>query len=287
MSGYLEDTGDWPFRESTPPPPPERDPEPEPEVAVSLTEPEPELEPEPEEHVPEPLADEIEEQARVEEPEAALVLPEPEVEEEAVAEDAEPELAPQPVAAEAQVIAEPEPLEEVAVEPEPEHAEGGLDIPAGYTVLEGAPNGERRTVGIVVGRFNGEITNRLLESALSELEEVGVGREAVTVMPVPGAFELPLAAMALAKTRRYACVVALGCVIRGETPHFDFVASEAASGLQLAAIETGVPVSFGLLTCDTPEQAEARVGKGAEAVRAALEMADLFAQVRAQAAGSL
>ena len=90
--------------------------------------------------------------------------------------------------------------------------------------------------------------------------------------------------MALAKTRRFSCVVALGCVIRGETPHFDFVAGEAASGLQLAAIETGVPVSFGLLTCETKEQAEARVGKGAEAARAALEMADLFTQVRTSAA---
>src|SRR5439155_163011 len=102
-------------------------------------------------------------------------------------------------------------------------------------------------------------------------------REAVTVMPVPGAFELPLAAMALAKTRRYACVVALGCVVRGETPHFDFIASEAASGLQLAALETGVPVAFGVLTVDVVEQAEARVSKGAEAVRTALEMADAFA----------
>ena len=113
---------------------------------------------------------------------------------------------------------------------------------------------------------------------------MGVARDAVTVVPVPGAFELPLAAMALAKTRRYACVVALGCVIRGETPHFEFVASEAASGLQLAALETGVPVSFGVLTTENAEQAEARVEKGAEAVRSALEMADLFAQLRATAA---
>jgi 6,7-dimethyl-8-ribityllumazine synthase len=102
-------------------------------------------------------------------------------------------------------------------------------------------------------------------------------------MPVPGAFELPLAAMALAKTRRYACVVALGCVVRGETPHFDFIASEAASGLQLAALETGVPVAFGVLTVDVVEQAQARVSKGAEAVRTALEMADAFAQLRATA----
>jgi 6,7-dimethyl-8-ribityllumazine synthase len=110
-----------------------------------------------------------------------------------------------------------------------------------------------------------------------------VRREAITVMPVPGAFELPLAAMALAKTRRFACVVALGCVVRGETPHFEFIASEAASGLQLAALETGVPVAFGVLTVDVVEQAEARVWKGAEAVRTALEMADAFAQLRASA----
>ena len=164
-----------------------------------------------------------------------------------------------------------------------EHAEGDLEIPLGYQVVRGTPDGNRRSVGIVVGRFNGEITNRLLESALDELEDRGVAREAVTVMPVPGAFELPLAAMALAKTRRYSCVVALGCIIRGETPHFDYIAGEAASGLQLASLETGVPVAFGVLTCDTLEQAEARVEKGAESVRAALEMADAFAQLRATA----
>jgi 6,7-dimethyl-8-ribityllumazine synthase len=100
-------------------------------------------------------------------------------------------------------------------------------------------------------------------------------------MPVPGAFELPIAAMALAKTRRHACVVALGCIIRGETPHFEYVAAEAASGLQLAALETGVPVAFGVLTVETLEQAEARVDKGAEAVRSALEMVDAFQQLRA------
>ena len=81
-------------------------------------------------------------------------------------------------------------------------------------------------------------------------------------MVVPGAFELPLAATALAKTRRFACIVALGCVIRGDTPHFDYVSSEAASGLQLAALETGVPVSFGVLTLDRVEQAEAAHRQG-------------------------
>jgi 6,7-dimethyl-8-ribityllumazine synthase len=177
---------------------------------------------------------------------------------------------------------------EGAVQPEPvaQHAVGELRVPDGYHVLSGGVDG-RRAVGIVVSRYNGEITNRMLERALAELEEVGVPREAIMVMPVPGAFELPLAAMALAKTRRYACIVALGCVIRGETPHFDLIAHEAASGLQLAAIETGVPVAFGVLTVDSRKQAEERIDRAADAVRTALEMADVFSQLRAQAAGPL
>jgi 6,7-dimethyl-8-ribityllumazine synthase len=176
--------------------------------------------------------------------------------------------------------AEEPPAEEPPAPPE-EHAAGDFRVPDGYQALEGTSDGTRRTVAVVVSRFNGEITNRLLESALGALDEAGVARDAILVVPVPGAFELPLAAMALAKTRRYSCVVALGAVIRGETPHFDFIASEAASGLQLAGIETGVPVSFGLLTCDTAEQAEARIERGAWAARTALEMADVFAQLRA------
>jgi 6,7-dimethyl-8-ribityllumazine synthase len=164
-----------------------------------------------------------------------------------------------------------------------QHAAGELRIPDGYGVIEGEPVGNRRAVGIVVSRFNGELTGELLSRALDELERLGVGREAVTVIPVPGAFELPLAAMALAKTRRYSCIVALGAVIRGETPHFEFVASEAASGLQLAGLETGVPVAFGVLTTENEEQARARLDRGAEAVRTALEMADVFSQLRAAA----
>ncbi len=167
--------------------------------------------------------------------------------------------------------------------PDEQHAYGELDIPDDVMVIEGEADGTRRGVAIVAARFNGEIVNKLLESALQELEEAGVRRDAITVMPVPGAFELPLAAMALAKTRRFSCVVALGCIVRGETPHFEFIASEAASGLQLAALETGVPVAFGVLTVDMIEQAEARVSKGAEAVRTALEMADAFSQLRASA----
>jgi 6,7-dimethyl-8-ribityllumazine synthase len=168
-----------------------------------------------------------------------------------------------------------------------EHVSGELRVPEGVNVVEGSADGARRSVGITVSRFNGEITTRLLDAAVSTLEEAGVTRERIEVVPVPGAFELPLAAMALAKTRRFACVIALGCVIRGETPHFEYVAAEAASGLQLAALETGVPVAFGVLTCETSEQAEARAGgergnKGADAARAALEMADVFARLRAE-----
>jgi 6,7-dimethyl-8-ribityllumazine synthase len=165
-----------------------------------------------------------------------------------------------------------------------EHAPGELVVPPGYPVLEGEPHGGRRAVGIVVSRFNGDVTGGLLDSALEELSGLGVEPGSVTVMPVPGAFELPIAAMALAKTRRFACIVALGCVIRGDTPHFDYVAGEAASGLQLAAIETGVPVAFGVLTLDRADQAAPRLDKGAEAVRTALEMADLFSNLRAAAA---
>ena len=184
----------------------------------------------------------------------------------------------------AMAVAEAQPQPEA--EPEPlvaQHIPGELDIPDGVAVLEGSPSGTDRTVGVVVARFNGEISNLLLESALGALEAAGVSEERITVMPVPGAFELPIGAMALAKTRRYSCVVALGCVVRGETAHFEYVAGEAASGLQLAGLETGVPVAFGVLTVETTEQAEARVDKGADAARAALEMADLFSQVREQA----
>jgi 6,7-dimethyl-8-ribityllumazine synthase len=190
---------------------------------------------------------------------------------------ADPE--PEEPEADADVVDE----EPVPTAPVSEHAEGEFSVPDGYGVLEGRPDGGRRAVGIVVSRFNGAVTSKLLEGALAELEKAGVARDAITVMPVPGAFELPIAAMALAKTRRYACIVALGCVIRGDTPHFDFVAGEAASGLQLAALETGVPVAFGVLTLEEAEQADDRLEKGAEAVRTGLEMADVFAQLRAAA----
>ena len=225
------------------------------------------------------------EEKDVQEPEPTVAEPEPLGWPQPHEEEAEPE--EEPVAQEEAPVAQPQPAEEEEAE-EPEivpigHVPGELDIPDGVAVLEGSPSGADRTVGIVVSRFNGEISNRLLESALEALAAAGVADERITVMPVPGAFELPIGAMALAKTRRYSCVVALGCVVRGETAHFEYVAGEAASGLQLAGLETGVPVAFGVLTVDTAEQAEARAEKGADAARAALEMADLFSQVRKQA----
>jgi 6,7-dimethyl-8-ribityllumazine synthase len=154
------------------------------------------------------------------------------------------------------------------------HEDGELAIPDDVDVLEGEPRSTRRGVGIVVSRTNASVANRLLEAALAELDRAGVGREHVVVMAVPGAFELPIGAMALAKTRRYACIVALGSATGSA-----IVAGEAASGLQLAGLETGVPIAFGLLT-DADADADLR---GAEAVRNALEMADLFQQLRATA----
>jgi 6,7-dimethyl-8-ribityllumazine synthase len=197
--------------------------------------------------------------------------------------EAEAEAQPEPAPAPEEEEEHPAEEDELPRSAVAQHAAGELRIPDGYGVIEGQPTGNRRAVGVVVARFNGELTSELLTRALDELERAGVGREAVTVIPVPGAFELPLAAMALAKTRRYSCIVALGAVIRGETPHFEYVASEAASGLQLAGLETGVPVAFGVLTVENEEQARARLDKGADAVRTALEMADVFSQLRAAA----
>ncbi len=153
-------------------------------------------------------------------------------------------------------------------------ADGELDIPDDVDVLEGEPRSTRRAVGVVLSRTDVVVANRLLVAALAELVRAGVGREHVLVMPVPGAFELPLGAMALAKTRRYSCIVALGSAAGSPV-----VAAEAASGLQLAALETGVPVAFGLLTDSETDAAE----HGAGAVRNALEMADLFQHLRAAA----
>ncbi len=129
---------------------------------------------------------------------------------------------------------------------------------------------------VVVARYNREITGKLLAGARAALRETGAAQ--VDVFDVPGAFELPLAAQRLARRGGYDAIVALGCVIRGDTPHFDYVAGEAARGLQAVALETGLPVAFGVLTTDNAEQAEARAGgavgnKGYDAAMTAIEMA--------------
>jgi 6,7-dimethyl-8-ribityllumazine synthase len=140
-------------------------------------------------------------------------------------------------------------------------------------------------VAILASRYNELITTRLLDGALACCREAGVAREDVDVVWVPGAFELPVAAAAAAGTKRYACLVALGAVIRGDTPHFDYVAGEASRGLGTVALKHSLPVGFGVLTVDTMQQAVDRAGgsagnKGHEAAAAALQAADVLAQLR-------
>lgn len=150
--------------------------------------------------------------------------------------------------------------------------------------IEGSTAGEGRRFLIAVSRFNELITEKLLEGARSCLLEHGVAEADVDTVRVPGAFELPgLVGVAL-RTGRYDGIVALGCVIRGETPHFDYVAGEAARGIQELATRHDVPIGFGVLTTDTREQALARAGgakgnKGWEAAFTTLEMVDLYRQV--------
>lgn len=131
---------------------------------------------------------------------------------------------------------------------------------------------------VVAARFNERISKRLLSGALRALSSAGLPDEAVEVHWVPGSFELPQAAACLARTGRFEAIVCVGCVIKGETPHFDFVAGQAAAGIQRVALDTGLPVTFGVITALTEEQAWARAGgavgnRGQEAAEAAVEMA--------------
>jgi 6,7-dimethyl-8-ribityllumazine synthase len=156
---------------------------------------------------------------------------------------------------------------------------GTLRVPDGSHAVEGRLM--EADVAVVASRYNADVVQRLLDGAVGRLKEHGVGPDRITVVLVPGAWELPLACRRLAEAGGHQAVVALGCVIRGDTPHFDYVCAEASRGVIQAALDTGVPVSFGLLTCDTLEQALDRAGgtsgnKGAEAADAALEMAGLL-----------
>jgi 6,7-dimethyl-8-ribityllumazine synthase len=150
--------------------------------------------------------------------------------------------------------------------------------------LSGAPSGAGRRVAVIASRFNEEITRALVEGALDALVRHGAAFDDIDVLWVPGAWELPLAVRRAMETERYDAVIALGAVIRGETPHFDYISAEASRGLADAARDSEIPVGFGLLTCNDMDQARARAGgehgnKGWDAAVAALEMADLMQQL--------
>jgi 6,7-dimethyl-8-ribityllumazine synthase len=150
--------------------------------------------------------------------------------------------------------------------------------------ISGNPVGSGRRIAVVVSRFNETVTRALVDGALDALVRHGVSFDDIDIIWVPGAWELPLAARHAMASDRYEAVIALGAVIRGDTPHFDFVAGEASRGLADASRDSEIPLGFGLLTCDTMEQAMARCGgehgnKGWDAALAALEMADLMSQI--------
>jgi 6,7-dimethyl-8-ribityllumazine synthase len=147
--------------------------------------------------------------------------------------------------------------------------------------FSGSPTGHGRRFAVVASRFNETVTQKLVDGALDALVRHGAAADNVDVVWVPGAWELPAAVRRLLASERYDALVALGAVIRGDTPHFDYVAGEASRGLADASAAFEIPVGFGLLTCDNMAQAEARAGgehgnKGWDAALAALEMADLF-----------
>ncbi len=148
-------------------------------------------------------------------------------------------------------------------------------------IMEGNLVGTDLNIGIVASRFNELITSKLISGAKDALIRHGVDENNITLVWVPGAFEIPLAAKKLAEKKEYDAIISLGCVIRGATPHFDYVCNEVAKGVATASLDTGVPIAFGVLTTDTIEQAIERAGtkagnKGFEAAVTAIEMANLF-----------
>jgi 6,7-dimethyl-8-ribityllumazine synthase len=153
--------------------------------------------------------------------------------------------------------------------------------------LQGSRTAADCRFALVVSRFNPEITEGLLDGARRALAEARVSDEAITVVRVPGAFEIPVTAMRLAETEQFDAVIGIGCLIKGDTMHFEYIAQAASTGLMEASLATGVPIAFGVLTTLTDEQAAARAGdndenKGREAALAAIEMATLFRQLQDQ-----
>ncbi|OAG28623.1 6,7-dimethyl-8-ribityllumazine synthase [Thermodesulfatator autotrophicus] len=147
--------------------------------------------------------------------------------------------------------------------------------------IQGEFKGEGLRFGVIVGRFNSLITKKLLEGAFDALSRHGVSEENIEVVWVPGSFEIPLVAQKMAQSERYDAIICLGTIIRGATPHFDYVAAEASKGIAQVMLETGVPIAFGILTTDNIEQAIERAGtkagnKGFDAAMVAIEMANLL-----------
>jgi 6,7-dimethyl-8-ribityllumazine synthase len=150
--------------------------------------------------------------------------------------------------------------------------------------IQGSGRGAGSRSAVVVSKYNDFVTDRLQTGALEALATAGVDRDEVTVVRVPGAYELPLAAQHAAESGRFDAVVCLGCLIRGETPHFEYISSAVSQGLTTAAAATGIPITFGVLTTNSVEEALARAGdgptnKGHEAAMAAIEMAEVVAQL--------
>jgi 6,7-dimethyl-8-ribityllumazine synthase len=154
--------------------------------------------------------------------------------------------------------------------------------------IEGSPSAAGLRIAVIVSKYNDFVTGRLETGALAALAKAGVAPSDVTVVRVPGAFEIPMAAQAAAETARFDAVVCLGCLIRGATPHFEYIASAVSHGLTAAAAATGVPMAFGVLTTNSVEEAIERAGegpanKGWEAAVAAVDLATVVAQLRAKA----
>lgn len=150
--------------------------------------------------------------------------------------------------------------------------------------IQGHLNSSGMRFGIVAGRFNEFVTSRLLAGAIDALERTGAAEADITVVRVPGAFEIPLAAKKLVQSKKYDAVICLGTLIRGETPHFEYISSEVTKGIGLVSLESGVPLAFGVLTADSVEQAIDRAGLksgniGFEAAMSAVEMANLLKQI--------
>lgn len=150
--------------------------------------------------------------------------------------------------------------------------------------IEGNLRAEGKKFGVVIARFNSFIAERLLEGAVDTIVRSGGSDDNIEVARVPGAYEIPLVAQAMARSGKYDAIICLGAVIRGATPHFDFVANEAAKGIAQASMDSGVPIIFGVLTTDTIEQAIERAGtkagnKGADCASAAIEMVNLMPQL--------